>query len=164
MILLGIAMLGGVGLAWEDFKHRTVHLWWYIILAIGLAGLILMQGSYGGWLLTTVINLLFVLVLLLILTIYFSIKEKKLVNLFVRHLGWGDVLFFLVITPYFSLMQYILFTVASLIIALLLTPIIFRLQGKNRHVPLAGIQATCLVVYLPLAFFELFSLPIYLPN
>lgn len=164
MILLGIAMLGGVGLAWEDFRYRMVHLWWYIILAIGLAGLVLMQGNYGEWLLTTVINLLFVLILLLILTIYFSVKERKLVNLFDRHLGWGDVLFFLVITPYFSLIQYILFTVASLIIALLLTPIIFRLQGKNRHVPLAGIQAICLVVYLPLAFFELFSLPIALPN
>ncbi|WP_437921182.1 hypothetical protein [Sphingobacterium sp. LRF_L2] len=158
MLWLGIAIVAALGIAWEDFRWRMVHLWWYPMLLIGLCGLSMRFIGIYELLLQMGFNLVFVGLLLLLLTLYFSVKEGKLVFIFDRYLGWGDVLFFLAITPYFDLQEYILFTILTLIVSLIFTPLFFHIQGKDQHIPLAGMQSACLLLYLPATFWGWFAL------
>lgn len=159
MIWLIIAVTGATGIVWEDCKYRLVHVWWYIVLLIGLVGVTFTVRRTEELLLSTGMNLLFVFLLIILLTGYFSVRHRRWINLFDRYIGWGDILFFLVVAVYFTLEHYILFTIVTLILALCISPMIFWLQGKERHVPLAGIQAACLAIYLPLCYFGWYTLP-----
>ena len=151
-------------MALEDFKWRMVHLIWYILLSVGLAGMSVTTLGIVDMLQMTAWNIGFVLLLLFVLTLYISVKERKLVLPFDSYLGWGDVLFFICIALYLDLGTYILFMIGSLIVALILTPFIYRWQGKEKHVPLAGIQAICLLLYLPFTYFKLFHMPVLIPG
>lgn len=159
MIWFVVAMIGACGIALEDLKWRMVHLWWYLALSVGLIGLSITSKGTMDTLYIVIWNIGFILLLLLILTVYLSLKDRKPVFPFDRYLGWGDVLFFVCVALYFDLATYILFMILSLIVALILTPLIYWWQGKEKHVPLAGIQAVCLMLYLPATHFKLFHLP-----
>lgn len=159
MLWLIVASIGMLGMLYEDIRFRLVHVYWYPVVVPGLLGLALEAQVFYTVLQQTGQNMLFISLLLFVLTLYFSIKEKKLVNLFANYMGWGDVLFFLSAVVYFPLDHYILFFIITVLVALLLTPIFYRLQGKDRHIPLAGIQAGCLMLYCWLQYFGLFSLP-----
>lgn len=151
-------------MALEDFKWRMVHVIWYLMLSVGLAGMSITALGVSEMLYTVAWNMGFVFLLLFILTLYLSAKERKLVLPFDSYLGWGDVLFFVCIALYLDLGAYILFMIFSLLVALVLTPFIYRWQGKEKHVPLAGIQAICLVLYLPLTYFKLVDVFSLLPE
>ncbi|WP_156309120.1 hypothetical protein [Sphingobacterium endophyticum] len=157
MIWLVIALVGCTGIAVEDFRNRMVHLAWYILLMIGILGCSLKRIDFNAFIENTILCLAFIAFLMLLLTLYFSIKDKKLVNLFSQYLGLGDMLFFIVTGFYFDIISYILFFIASLLISLLLTPIIFKFQGKENHIPLAGLQSVCFALYITLDYFQLFS-------
>lgn len=148
MIWLTLAAIGALGIALEDLRWRMVHLWWYLLLSVGLAGLSIVSKGTVETAYITMWNICFIVLLLTVLTIYLSLKEGRAVNPFDQHLGWGDVFFFLCIALYFDLTAYIVFLIASLIVALTVTPLIFRWQGKEKNIPLAGIQAVCLLLYL----------------
>ncbi|TYR36350.1 hypothetical protein FXV77_10605 [Sphingobacterium phlebotomi] len=158
MIWFVIAMIGACGIALEDFKWRMVHIWWYLVLSVGLGGLSIALKGTMDTLSMVIWNVGFILLLLLILTVYLSLKERKLVFLFDRYLGWGDVFFFVCVALYLDLATYITFLIISLIAALIIAPVIFKWQGKDKHIPLAGIQAICLMLYLPMVHFDLFPL------
>ncbi len=157
MIWLVIALLGCTAIAVEDFCNRMVHFAWYILLMIGILGYSLKRIDLNAFIENTILCFAFIAFLMLLLTLYFSIKEKKLVNLFSQYLGLGDMLFFIVTGFYFDIISYILFFIASLFISLLLTPIIFKFQGKENHIPLAGLQSVCFTLYITLDYFKLFS-------
>lgn len=71
------------------------------------------------------------------------------------YLGWGDVLFLLAISFYFSPFNYILFYVLSLLIVLIYTVItgLIDNKGKQLEIPLAGLQALILCMILILSIF-----------
>lgn len=156
MLWLGIGILGCIGIAWEDIKNRQVHIWWYGILLIGLFGRGILEHSVEELPQMILLNLAFVFLLLILITIYFSIKKKQVVYLFDTYLGWGDVLFFMVLTVYVDLETYIVFTIVSLLVAILFSPIFFYLQGKSKHIPLAGVQAICLIAVLLMKYLNIF--------
>lgn len=157
MIWLVITLVGCTAIAVEDFRNRMVHFAWYILLMIGILGYSLKRIDLNAFMGNTILCFAFIAFLMLLLTLYFSIKEKKLVNLFSQYLGLGDMLFFIVTGFYFDIISYILFFIASLFISLLLTPIIFKFQGKENHIPLAGLQSVCFALYITLDYFKLFS-------
>lgn len=159
MIWFVIAIIGAGGIALEDFKWRIVHLWWYLVLSTGLGGLSVASKGMMDTLSMVIWNVVFILLLLMVLTTYLSLKERKAVFPFDRYLGWGDVLFFVCVALYLDLATFIMFMIVSLVAALAIAPIIFKWQGKQKHIPLAGIQAICLMLYLPIAHFALFPLP-----
>ncbi|PRD44969.1 hypothetical protein [Sphingobacterium haloxyli] len=164
MIWFVIAIIGTGGIALEDFRWRLVHLWWYLLLSVGLAGMSIVSNGIMNALEMTMWNLGFVVVLLFALTAYVSLKEQKFILPFDRYIGWGDVLFFVCVALYLDLGAYIVFMILSLVVTLILTPLIYWWQGQERHVPLAGIQALCLMLYLPAAHFKLFHFPMLLPD
>jgi len=92
-------------------------------------------------------NSIFFLVILAVLIVYMSLKNRKILNPFTNYFGLGDLLFFLAITPLFLTYNYILFFISSMIFAIILQ-LAFHKVMKDRTVPLAGFSALLLLLVL----------------
>ncbi|HEX8545800.1 MAG TPA: hypothetical protein VF691_02500 [Cytophagaceae bacterium] len=83
----------------------------------------------------------------MILTLYFSIKEKKMVNITKKYLGWGDVLFLFTLCFLFPLINYLLFYLLTLSVVIARQLIIYLIKKQpSGKIPLAGIQAFILAM------------------
>lgn len=139
---------------YQDQRYRAVY--WICFPLLGLLLLLLKGGSTGfqAGLIEAGYGLAFFLIQLLLLTVYFSIKHQRLINITHRYLGLGDILLLLVIPFYLSPGNYVLFYLASLIIVL-----VYALctrnsndEEKSRHIPLAGLQALFLSILMVIGF------------
>jgi hypothetical protein len=139
-------------MAWQDFKFRAIY-WWLFVLVFMLLGQIkLSQSNWQVLLNDWVANVAFLALQILCLSVYFSCKERRWVNIFKQHLGLGDLLFLFSITCYFSFFNYILFYVMSLLVCLLLSLLINVYSANFKaKIPLAGMQAIVLCVALVLS-------------
>ena len=71
------------------------------------------------------------------------------VNIMANLLGWGDVLFLISIAFYLSTLNFLLFYMVSLVGSLLIWVIWQTIYiTKNKHIPLAGLQALIFTVFL----------------
>jgi len=134
----------------QDMADRSVYWFLFVILTILLAGLHLMliRGMVELWR-SFSFNLGFLLLQMALLTAYFSLKQKKLVNITSELLGLGDVLFLLSIIFYLSVLNFLFFYIASLVCVLLVW--IFGqiiTKKKNTQIPLAGLQAILFSLFL----------------
>lgn len=141
-------------ISYEDFKHRAVT-WWLFLLLL-LTGIFYSNQFtiWEYWLKFFGINLTFLAVQLLFITLYFSIKNQAFVNITDSLLGWGDVLFMLCSCCFFALPYFMLFHIGSLIFSLfvvLLFPVL-----KIKGIPLAGLQSGVLGIVL--IFFSIFQI------
>jgi hypothetical protein len=95
------------------------------------------------------INIIFLVFQFLIVTTYFSIKNRHWVNISTGLLGWGDMLFLLSIAFYLSAFNFLLFYIVSLISVLLIW-LFWQLisKEKDKQIPLAGLQAFIFIVFL----------------
>jgi hypothetical protein len=94
-------------------------------------------------------NLLFIGLQLAILTIYFSLKNRRVVNITHQLLGWGDILFFLAAAFYLSVLNFVFFYVGSLIVVLFCWLLWQLISVKGgRYIPLAGFQSILLIMFL----------------
>ncbi|WP_147425724.1 hypothetical protein [Mucilaginibacter gracilis] len=132
----------------QDMRSRAVYWYWFPILTI----LFLVQGikqkPFPEILATSAMNIGFVLLQLLLISVYFSIKNKRAVNITHSLLGWGDILFLLCIATYLSTINYILFYILSLVIVIIMTGIYLLFHKKAEQIPLAGLQAMIFIVCL----------------
>lgn len=155
MILLQIViMLCLAFICYQDLVYRAVYWVCFPILSIIM---FMLKFNLSGWqegLSHAGYGLAFLLIQLFILWIYFSVKNRKAINLTDEYLGWGDVLFLITIAFYLSPVNYIIFYVVSLIIVLLHTIIGATLSSKERnpHIPLAGLQAALLALVMLVDF------------
>lgn len=132
----------------QDYKTRSVSLWVFISLAIlGTANLFFADDIFIKLKLIGLFEA-FLLVKLIILTIYFSIKHNRIINISKDYLGLGDVLFWLLIPIIFPYFEVFVFYLVSLVIALLIHLLRMSIFKKQESVPLAGYQAFCLIVFL----------------
>lgn len=93
--------------------------------------------------------MLFLLPQFLLLTFYFCLKQGRWVNITDGLLGWGDVLLLAGIGFYLSLPVFVLFYLSSLVLVVLAWFIWQSLvKNKDRHIPLAGMQALLLAILL----------------
>ncbi|NVM62224.1 magnesium-transporting ATPase (P-type) [Mucilaginibacter sp. SG538B] len=94
-------------------------------------------------------NLLFVGLQLAVLTIYFSLKDGRIIDITQQLLGWGDILFFLAAAFYLSVLNFVFFYVASLIVVLFCWLLWRLILAKDAgHIPLAGFQSVLLILFL----------------
>lgn len=134
----------------QDVKSRSV----YWILFPVLTGLLLLlhffqsNGLVWSWQ-SVAFNSTFFLGQLVLVTVYFSIRNKKLINVTNELLGIGDVLFILCIAFYLSIFNFLFFYIASLI-AVLLFWLLWQSvsREKHKHIPLAGLQALLFTGFL----------------
>ncbi len=147
MILYLIPALIFLGMiAYEDFKFRAISWWWLPLLGIALA-VPALSHIQGKMLITYFsLNALFIIIQFIILTLYFSLKNGKLINILNQYLGIGDVLFFIIIGLFFAPVLYITFFIFSLFITLAGFLVWKSTTKNNATIPLAGALALCLCI------------------
>ena len=133
----------------QDFRNREVHLLSLIFL-IPLQFYYFTEKQLSFSLKQCVQNALILAVYVLTLVVYLMVKEKRVLNPFKKHMGFGDFLFLAFVLPFFTSTGFVLFLNCSFLLALIIeTPI--QRRKKNNTIPL--ISYLC-VVYLFFMFSE----------
>lgn len=129
----------------QDWKHRHIHV--ILPVAIFSFSLYIVQQQNNIAFKIISYNTIFFLIILSILTIYMSIKNKQFLNPFENYFGLGDLLFYIAITPLFLLQKYVLFFILSMVFAVAMQ---FGLKKIMKHetVPLAGFSALLLIILI----------------
>ncbi|MBE9585990.1 hypothetical protein IM792_16165 [Mucilaginibacter sp. JRF] len=143
-----LMMLGYVFL--QDARSRLIYLWCFPVLAMMFVVLRVFNGekwaSIAG---DSIKGLLFLLLQIVALSLYFSIRNRKWTNILKGYLGWGDVLFLICSACYLSILNFIGFYVGSLLLSIIVW-IIWQQRkdaSNNVRIPLAGLQA---LIMMPL--------------
>lgn len=150
-------------ISYQDYRFRAISwipliLLWitFIIKGIYNEGLTLLLYSSG-------VSNLFVLIQFMMVTLYLLIKSRKLINIFKKHIGIGDVLFLHTITLYLTPYLFIIFYIVGLSISLIAVYLYRAISGKMmKTIPLAGMLATFLLILV--AGQELFPFQQYISN
>jgi hypothetical protein len=140
----------------EDFRHRQISLAWILgVLLIAIFQQLNTDLSSLNIATNTIINLGIILLNYVILTLYFSIRNRKIINIKNEYLGIGDIAFLLSAAFLFSPINFICFLLCSLIFTLVFT-LFTRLFFPNKlsTIPLAGLQAFFLAIILLVMFFN----------
>ncbi|MFM9987826.1 prepilin peptidase [Flavobacterium sp.] len=129
----------------QDWKYRHIHV--ALPIAIFSLSFYITQQQSNIVLKIMSYNIIFFLITLSVLTIYMSIKNKKILNPFQNYFGLGDLLFYIAITPLFLLQKYVLFFILSMVFAVLMQLGLKRII-KQETVPLAGFSALLLIMVI----------------
>ncbi len=144
-----LALLLPLGfIIYEDFRARAIHWYWIaLMLLISLVGFP-WQAKWIG------VNLLLVGFQMSALTVYFSLKEGKLVNIIDRYLGLGDLLFFLPLCVLFAPANFIFFFIFSFVLSLSSHLFLqYLLPQRTQTIPLAAYMAIALIGVLAGTYF-----------
>ena len=136
-----------MGITYQDFKSREISVWLLVVLILFPT---LNNENWGiEYVKDVLLSMSFLSVQVLLTILYFKVKGVDVKELLQKYIGMGDLLFFVVIAFYFSPFNYVLFLNVSLLFSLI-AYYGYRLLVKNTSVfiPLAGLQAMCLVVVL----------------
>jgi hypothetical protein len=98
-----------LALAYQDFRYRAISWFWLPILFMLLAYNHIKNTSYELVIDNFLLNISFLIFQMGALTLYFSFKNKRFVNVINTYLGLGDVLFFVVLSVGLSCFNYIFF-------------------------------------------------------
>jgi hypothetical protein len=130
---------------YQDWKYRAIHVLLPVVIFFTSYFIIKHENKLSNKIMLS--NICFFTITLSILTIYMSIKNKRFLNPFQNYFGFGDLLFYITITPLFNLKNYILFFILSMFFAIGLQ---FALRKTMKHntVPLAGFSALLLSILL----------------
>lgn len=138
---------------YEDFKYRAIHWIWLVIFTGLIIGFCPLKLNF------IFANLILISFQLLGLTIYFSLKSRKLINITNRFLGIGDILFFLPLCLIFTPENLIWFFISSLIFTLL--AFLFQqffFSPKKNTIPLAAWMSIALIIVFALSSYFDFDL------
>jgi len=133
----------------QDLKSRAIS-WWTIPLLLGSIMYVrLVDLDWNIFLLEGGMNLLFLSLQFLLVTIYFSIKKRQITNIADTYLGLGDILFLIPISFLFPTINFVLFYITSVIAVLIGFLFYKKLINRNvETIPLAGGQAIYLMLVL----------------
>lgn len=149
LLLLTIAIL--LIIARQDLSTRSVTWFLFPLLAVSGMGFAWLElHSVQTLLINIGINTLFLLLQFGLLKLWFLIRTGR--RAFLDHaIGKGDLFFMLAAGCFFSPVNFVLFHLSSLVLSLLIH-LIFRnlprLYGNAGNIPLAGLQAACLILVL----------------
>lgn len=129
----------------QDWKYRRMHL--VLPIAIFLFSFFTISTGNIDSIKICLINTFFFLITLSILIVYMSIKNRRFLNPFENYFGLGDLLFYIAVSPFFELKNYILFFILSMIFAIVLQLGLKKIIRENT-VPLAGFSALLLFLLI----------------
>jgi len=130
---------------YQDMRYRGVYWWVFPLLFLTLAYLASMRKSAEQIVEAFSLNTMFIVLQLFFLLCYLSLKNKKIMYKLNGYLGLGDILFILVTGVYFSVLNFMLFYLMSLVLVVIAE--LFRLnKHKTGTIPLAGYQSVILLV------------------
>ncbi len=128
---------------YEDFRFRAIHWYWLVLLVIA-------AYFYSTTPTNDVLaNFSFLFVQIVGLTAYFSIKNKRLVNIVDSQIGLGDLLFFIPLCLLFKPAIFLFFFIISLTASLIGFLLIQKFWLKQlTTIPLAGCMSITLIIFL----------------
>ena len=138
-------------LSYQDFTYRAIS-WWT------LPSVLVLYWSYKQdigltSLSDTLINFGIIGVHWFLISLYFSLKNKRPVNVLDHYIGWGDFLFFVVCAMVLGSLNFVFFLCVSFIVSLLIQLLIMQIKRPvNAQIPLAGIMALLLFSLLVVDF------------
>lgn len=142
-MIMYILLLVFVIILFQDVKYRGVH--WLLFPALLTASLFF--GKVHLSVEIALYNLGFLLVLLLTLTLYLSLRNGKLVIVTKGFFSWGDILFLVAIIPLFDLQTYMLFFTAGTFLALILH-LLASILKPQKTLPYAGYMAVAGILFV----------------
>lgn len=123
-----------LAILWQDLKDRAVH--WILFMGMAICSFCLFTMSALPFSVLWA-NLLFILILMAGLSLYLFVKEGRFFNFFKTHMGIGDFIFFIAISPLFEPEKFILFFISGLLISAVLH-LLMASNMKDKTIPLAG--------------------------
>lgn len=139
-------------IAFQDFKQREIAMFFIPILFIGFVYVAFQSNFFDVALNNLIFNLSFVIVQLVISTIYISVKKNKVVNIVDTYIGAGDILFYVVIAAAFSPFNFIVFCSVGMILTILGVLLFNLFKQSSKELPLAGSMATMMMVLMIVNF------------
>lgn len=95
-----------------------------------------------------VMNIAVIVAMILGLTLYLSIKMRKLTSPMNGYFAWGDVLFLLAVSPLFQFQTLIFFITTGTGFVLLVHLTLLLLKKTTREIPFAGYMSLYLIGWL----------------
>lgn len=135
-------------ITYQDFKYRAIPWIVFPLLVIVIVILNYLGNKEELSFIFLMINTMFVITQMLLITIYLSLKEKRVVKVWERYIGWGDILFFAILCFFFSPGNFIAFYIISLLFTIVSVLGIKAVNTNFTEVPLAGIQSGLLAILL----------------
>ena len=149
LILLGIFI--------QDMKSRAVYWLWFpaLVSLFLVCNLVARHIPFTELGRNILYNACFIGLQLLVVNIYFSVKNRAWINISDGLLGLGDILLLISVAFYLSFLNYIFFYISSLVAVLICWPVVSLLfQKNNKQIPLAGLQSVILIVFLMFQFWS----------
>ena len=133
--MIFLAYISCLAIIYQDFKERTVNVFALIALfvaniSIGFDSLRFSVFKLMGY------NSAVILLLLLSLVMYYSVKRKKIHKVVDQEFGMGDILMLITLIPVFLTTNLLIFLILSILLS-----IITALFIKMKTIPFAGILA-----------------------
>lgn len=157
-VFVVVVLVSLVGIAYQDFKYRLVSWWWFVLLFLGVAGVL--QLSYQpiflqGILVNTGICLFVASLIGLIYLVKYGFKGfNKIVN----SIGVGDIIMIPALLCLFSPLNFVLFVIVSTFIGLVGHFLVVCLSGRVQTIPLAGYWAILLIVSFLFSLTEIYNI------
>src|SRR5687768_11456801 len=116
-LILVILIVFSTGIIiYQDFTTRSIH--WFTISALVVLFVVLRISATDNEWTDVMVNAGFILIQLIGLTLYFSLKKRSWHNPVNTLIGLGDILYLLVMAVAFSNINFILFITTGLCFAL----------------------------------------------
>ena len=145
-------------LIYQDIKNRKI----FFGLSISFPFVFLVaQKDFifnKSYLFDVLFNVSFIIFQLVIVSIYFFFKEKKIFNPIDSKLGLGDIIFLFSTTFIFSRINFILFIISGLLFSIILFLLCKFIQKRiSQTIPLVGFMSIYLIIIYISSFIIKFS-------
>lgn len=134
-----------LAVVYMDFKERVVPLYLLFVLFIISLVYTCYQADVATAFLQLALNTGLIVMLLVSLLFYYRLRQGSFKGVVNHKLGVGDMVFWVTIAPLFSLLNFILYFISSLLAVLILVVIRLIFNTKVDLIPLAGYQALFLL-------------------
>jgi peptidoglycan/LPS O-acetylase OafA/YrhL len=129
----------------QDLNYRKIHV--VLPVLVFLFSIVLFNRKLELKSAIYITNIVFFLLIIGVLVLYMSVKNKKLLNPFDHYFGLGDLLFFLGITPLFLTYNFVLFFILSMVFSIVLQ-LMIQNKKEDKTIPLAGYSALLLLLFI----------------
>ncbi len=155
-LLLVLIFVSGIILIIQDWKNKSIGAWILLLFSVSVISYSFFNVAFRQFYLISLYNLSYLVLLFILLTIYFSFKNRNLVNILDRYLGWGDVLVLIALCSAFIPIGFVLFvTLCSLFAAIISFFLVRKKELEKYSIPFVSY---IVFFYLCLWTFELLGI------
>ncbi len=140
LLIIGLKIITSMIIAIQDMKTRMISIYLLIgLFVINFVGEVMNNGLESTLQLTG-INTLLLGFIFGFTFLYFKFL-RKVSNPLITHLGWGDILFFIALTPLFSPIVYSYVFIGMTALSTIIGLILYLFKKGKVSIPHAGISA-----------------------